>query len=549
MSNKFKITLCLSGGGFRATLFHLGVLKRLHELGLLAHVSILSAVSGGAVTAALFHRHVYFRKSYEEIIAENRDDILDLLEKDRYQFEKDNQPLSYDWPSFEAQLLKATRNGILGHYLRSSCILISLILALIASIIYYFASNWAVEKNIPQAIILAVFIATTFYLSLLPETLKYARQRYFGAKNILDRHGDSFYTTRLPFIINAFGLPFLPGRMRIISLDNLFDSTICGDLNESLKLLLGAVELNRGREMVFSNTVLAELGPQGSIDLWEERSYQDREGLSGVTSYTTFNINYLPLAEAVAASSAFPPFFAPIVIRRGIHGHRLIGVFSDAGVIDNAALNAPIEMMIYCSQNHPRYANNVHHVTGKQIGPASFEEEISDIFIVNAGAPASQLRKRRRWPKLRLLLRIIDIMQGYQDVNVIQKLELIDNKTIGPKFTACQIDMSEFPWEDGSNDTTISFYLARIRTHFDAFDPIETATLVYSGYCQANIAFGDKAEASKPLRNFRDIAREVTGADRVGKMSKNEIIFHLSFSHIRWGLKRNIWRGLMHCFW
>jgi NTE family protein len=29
------IALCLSGGGFRASLFHLGLLRELHELGLL----------------------------------------------------------------------------------------------------------------------------------------------------------------------------------------------------------------------------------------------------------------------------------------------------------------------------------------------------------------------------------------------------------------------------------------------------------------------------------------------------------------------------------
>ncbi|MGO9233022.1 MAG: patatin-like phospholipase family protein [Methylocella sp.] len=58
MPKDINIALCLSGGGFRATLFHLGALKRLDELGLLARVRMLSAVSGGAVTAALFHRYV-----------------------------------------------------------------------------------------------------------------------------------------------------------------------------------------------------------------------------------------------------------------------------------------------------------------------------------------------------------------------------------------------------------------------------------------------------------------------------------------------------------
>jgi len=41
--------LCLSGGGFRATLFHLGALIRLNELGVLAGIKIVSSVSGGSI--------------------------------------------------------------------------------------------------------------------------------------------------------------------------------------------------------------------------------------------------------------------------------------------------------------------------------------------------------------------------------------------------------------------------------------------------------------------------------------------------------------------
>ncbi|MCI0461246.1 MAG: patatin-like phospholipase family protein, partial [Gemmataceae bacterium] len=41
--------LCLSGGGFRATLFHLGVIHRLNELGVLAKLSTITSVSGGSI--------------------------------------------------------------------------------------------------------------------------------------------------------------------------------------------------------------------------------------------------------------------------------------------------------------------------------------------------------------------------------------------------------------------------------------------------------------------------------------------------------------------
>lgn len=45
--------LCLSGGGYRAMLFHLGVLWRLNEWGYLPRIDLVSSVSGGSITAGV----------------------------------------------------------------------------------------------------------------------------------------------------------------------------------------------------------------------------------------------------------------------------------------------------------------------------------------------------------------------------------------------------------------------------------------------------------------------------------------------------------------
>jgi NTE family protein len=47
-----RIALALSGGGFRASIFHLGVLRRLAELGWMPKVDVLSTVSGGSIVGA-----------------------------------------------------------------------------------------------------------------------------------------------------------------------------------------------------------------------------------------------------------------------------------------------------------------------------------------------------------------------------------------------------------------------------------------------------------------------------------------------------------------
>jgi NTE family protein len=47
------VGLCLSGGGYRAMIFHVGVLWRLYNAGLLRSISRISSVSGGSITAGL----------------------------------------------------------------------------------------------------------------------------------------------------------------------------------------------------------------------------------------------------------------------------------------------------------------------------------------------------------------------------------------------------------------------------------------------------------------------------------------------------------------
>ncbi len=47
------IALCLSGGGYRAMLFHLGALWRLNELGYLKKLKRISSVSGGSISAGV----------------------------------------------------------------------------------------------------------------------------------------------------------------------------------------------------------------------------------------------------------------------------------------------------------------------------------------------------------------------------------------------------------------------------------------------------------------------------------------------------------------
>lgn len=83
--------LALSGGGFRATAFHLGVLKRLRELRLLHEIDLISTVSGGSIAGAYW---VYWQAT--------KGDTLTSPEQ---------------WDKFESSLIAFMRQGLRGRVL------------------------------------------------------------------------------------------------------------------------------------------------------------------------------------------------------------------------------------------------------------------------------------------------------------------------------------------------------------------------------------------------------------------------------------------------
>jgi predicted acylesterase/phospholipase RssA len=80
-----KLGLGLSGGGFRASLFHIGVLAKLAELDLLRHVHVLSCVSGGSILGAHYYlelRKLLQEKEDSEITREDYEELVARVAKD-----------------------------------------------------------------------------------------------------------------------------------------------------------------------------------------------------------------------------------------------------------------------------------------------------------------------------------------------------------------------------------------------------------------------------------------------------------------------------------
>jgi len=124
--NEGGTALCLSGGGYRAALFHLGAMLRLHERDELAEIDLFSAVSGGSIALAwLASRYLALREDEAEEFDEwcGRCDFRQqVLEPFRAVAARDlrsfavlaTAPFNWLWPTPRVRLLERGYRRFLG---------------------------------------------------------------------------------------------------------------------------------------------------------------------------------------------------------------------------------------------------------------------------------------------------------------------------------------------------------------------------------------------------------------------------------------------------
>ena len=120
------LALCLSGGGFRAAIFHLGAMLRLHEAGQLAQVHTFSAVSGGSIASAwLACRYLDGRRGDDESFAawcQRVDFKAEVVDSFRAVAARDLRtwpvlltlPWNWLWPSTRVGMLQRRYDAIYG---------------------------------------------------------------------------------------------------------------------------------------------------------------------------------------------------------------------------------------------------------------------------------------------------------------------------------------------------------------------------------------------------------------------------------------------------
>ncbi|MFT5164855.1 MAG: putative acylesterase/phospholipase RssA [Saprospiraceae bacterium] len=276
-----KVGLALSGGGFRAAFYHIGVLAKMAEFDLLKHVEVISCVSGGSIIGAYYYLKLillYEEKKDEEIV---REDYIQLVRQ------------------IEEEFLKAVKSNIRGR----------LFLNPIDNIRMAFSKSYSRTNR------LAKLYETYFYKDLFDQILQKRSAR--GIKN-----GWKGSIRMQDLFIFPKGYPigdFNPTR------DNWERK------NKIPNLILNATALNTGHNWQFTASWMGE--PPGNIVKEVDAKLRLRRMYYWEAPGKYKNMG---LSEAVAASSGVPGLFPPLTLDNLYPDQRVALV--DGGVHDNQGI-------------------------------------------------------------------------------------------------------------------------------------------------------------------------------------------------------------------
>lgn len=355
-----RIALCLSGGGFRAALFHLGALRRLNELGVLSKINTIASVSGGSILAGYLATRL--RPWPEDGAAIDGEKWQQEIEQPFHQFVKHD---IRTWPILKRIL---------------------------------FPWNW-----------------------LRPSTQALALQACYAKR------------------LTPLKLQQLPERPRFI---------FCG------------TDVAYGVLWVFA---------------------KDRVG-SYEAGYVTPTPDW-PLAQAVAASSCFPPIFAPMPIRlspkesmRG-RNHQAKPKIAGEGVTDGGL-----------------YDN---------LGLQSVEK-LGTVLVSDGGAPFVAATPKDLFGRLNAYLEIMGKQAGS-----LRKRQLIadycNERRAGTYWGISSAPSKYRADAEGYSKELAETVIARIRTDMDAFSDAEIAVLENHGYLLTDVAIEVHAPQLKAISAVRKI--------------------------------------------
>ncbi|HVS36521.1 MAG TPA: patatin-like phospholipase family protein [Gemmataceae bacterium] len=488
-----KIVLTLSGGGFRATLFHLGVVRFLYEAKLLDRVKKICSVSGGSVLGA--HLGLNWERYRNWDAQEPDSHYHDTLSREIIQF---------------AQCVMRGRIG--RRLVRRACLLAFWITVAILAFFYLYSPasspflGWLWSLPLPWP-------WTRWVAWLLPACLAgRVWWAYRHDQQLSDRLGWGAVVLTICFAAVAlcwFSWEWCAWIAWVVA----------GFLWPLAWIARGRTQLlQEFYHRLYRNSALAALGADGDAAAFGPRPdfYILSTSLSSgsLLAFTktglvcipgTFppgqppDANDLAVAKAVAASSAFPPFFPPVTLTRDELSWPALGAaqrMTDGGVYDNLGLHwlRYFALGIQEAQNAAQAARVAADADAANAAKAAeaartereFQAKNYDAVLEsNAEAASPERPDEGYWWDLGRNLRASDIV-----MNRVSALEsgsaeaALQKPVIACKLRDVVDDPTQYRIPSQRQRDLWAF-----RTDFDRFDDVEVYALAAHGYATARKAW------------------------------------------------------------
>jgi predicted acylesterase/phospholipase RssA len=447
-----KLGLALSGGGFRASLFHIGVLAKLAERDLLRRIEVLSCVSGGSIVGAHFYLEVQRLLETKSDGEVSRSDYVEVVER----------------------VLRDFVAGVQSN-IRSRV----------------FASVWANLRALLQP-----GYTTTRHLGALYEKWLYARIE--DGRQAKPRHLEDL-VFRPKGESDAFKPKYDNWRRRA----------------KIPTLVLNATTLNTGHNWQFTGSWMGEppIGLDAEIEgNYRLRRMYHREAPRLKSHWKHWlsrpfappDYQRIRLGEAVAASSCVPGLFEPIVLPDLYEGKvvRLV----DGGVHDNQGIASLLEQ-----DCNVMIVSDASGQMGAQDDPANGRLGVSlrSFSISMTRVRQAQYRELAARRRSGLLKRLVFLhLKRDLDADPVDWRECQDPHDAS--------DETRSPLRRGvltgfGLQKSVQRSLSEIRTDLDSFTDLEAFSLMTSGYRQAETQLesqGDWPASVSPERPWPFLAIE-----------------------------------------
>jgi predicted acylesterase/phospholipase RssA len=483
-----KVGLALSGGGFRASLFHIGVLACLAERDVLRRVEVLSCVSGGSIVGT----HYYL--------------LVQQLLQNRSEHASGADPAisAQDYVALVQTLAKDFLEGI------SSNIRCRVFGSLLANLRAFFQPSYT----------------TTRRLGELYEKLIYAK--------VPRPPKDAGKPRRLPELLVQ---PKDEGPLFKPKYDNWRRAA------KVPTLVLNAATLNTGHNWQFTASWMGE--PPSALDEEIAGNYRLRRMYYGeapfllsrwkmalLRPFAPPDYQNFRLGDAVAASSCVPGLFEPLVLPDLYDGKTVRLV--DGGVYDNQGVASLLEQdcTLLIVSDGSGQMNAEDHPGAGRLGVPMRSFDISMARVRQS--QYRELSARRR----------AGLLKGFMFLHLKKDLHAdpVDWRDCQDPFKAADDAIPA-----ASRGTATPYFvprdvqglLAAMRTDLDSFTEVEAFSLMSSGYAMAEANFGNlrfpPAEAPSEGWAFNEIktffAANTPGNAslkeqlQVGRMSAGKIWF------------------------